>query len=90
VGHLDGVCLDGGMFNNYAIVQGVDQLSRGRLRPGVPPSPETLMHAILTLHEQIRTGAILRRPAVEPAAPAASDSPWTPEVAETVRLGTPT
>jgi NADH-quinone oxidoreductase subunit B len=29
--------------------------------PGCPPSPETLMHAILTLHEKIRTGEITRR-----------------------------
>ena len=34
-----------------------------RLRAGLPPTPETLMHAILTLHEKIRTGDITRRPA---------------------------
>jgi NADH-quinone oxidoreductase subunit B len=87
-----GVCAStGGMFNNYAIVQGVDQLVPVDVyAPGCPPSPETLMHAILTLHEQIRTGAILRRPPVAPPEPPAQDSPWTPEVAETVRLGTPT
>jgi NADH-quinone oxidoreductase subunit B len=30
--------------------------------PGCPPGPETLMHGILTLHEKIRSGQILRRP----------------------------
>ena len=51
-----GVCAStGGMFNNYAIVQGVDQIVPVDVyAPGCPPSPETLMHAILTLHEQIR------------------------------------
>ena len=58
-----GVCAStGGMFNNYAIVQGVDQIVPVDVyAPGCPPSPETLLHAILTLHEKIRTGEITRR-----------------------------
>jgi NADH-quinone oxidoreductase subunit B len=58
-----GVCASsGGMFNNSAIVQGVDQIVPVDVyAPGCPPSPETLMHAILTLHEKIRTGEITRR-----------------------------
>ncbi len=50
------------MFNNYAIVQGVDQIVPVDVyAPGCPPGPETLLHAILTLHEKIRTGEITRR-----------------------------
>ena len=58
-----GVCAStGGMFNNYAIVQGVDQIVPVDVyAPGCPPSPEMLLHAILTLHEKIRTGEITRR-----------------------------
>ncbi len=58
-----GVCASsGGMFNNYAIVQGVDQVVPVDVySPGCPPGPETLMHSILTLHELIRTGEITRR-----------------------------
>jgi NADH-quinone oxidoreductase subunit B len=58
-----GVCAStGGMFNNYAIVQGVDQIVPVDVySPGCPPGPETLMHSILTLHEMIRTGEITRR-----------------------------
>ena len=58
-----GVCASsGGMFNNYAIVQGVDQIVPVDVySPGCPPGPETLMHSILTLHEMIRTGEILKR-----------------------------
>src|SRR3954449_2373123 len=58
-----GVCASsGGMFNNYAIVQGVDQVVPVDVYvPGCPPGPETLMHGILTLHSQIRTGELLRR-----------------------------
>ncbi len=49
-----GVCASsGGMFNNYAIVQGVDQIVPVDVyAPGCPPGPETLIHAILTLHER--------------------------------------
>ena len=58
-----GVCASsGGMFNNYAIVQGVDQIVPVDVyAPGCPPSPETLMHAILTLHDQIKNGELTRR-----------------------------
>jgi NADH-quinone oxidoreductase subunit B len=58
-----GVCASsGGMFNNYAIVQGVDQVVPVDVyAPGCPPSPETLIHAIETLHQLIEDGEIMRR-----------------------------
>ena len=58
-----GVCAStGGMFNNYAIVQGVDQIVPVDVYvPGCPPGPETLLHGILTLHELVRTGEIMKR-----------------------------
>jgi NADH-quinone oxidoreductase subunit B len=58
-----GVCASsGGMFNNYAIVQGVDQVVPVDVyAPGCPPGPETLIHAIGTLHEKIADGDIFRR-----------------------------
>ncbi len=58
-----GVCASsGGMFNNYAIVQGVDQVVPVDVyAPGCPPTPETLIHAIETLHEKIEDGELLRR-----------------------------
>jgi NADH-quinone oxidoreductase subunit B len=58
-----GVCASsGGMFNNYAIVQGVDQIVPVDVYvPGCPPGPETLMHGILTLHASIKSGEILKR-----------------------------
>src|SRR4051795_5139441 len=58
-----GVCAStGGMFNNYAIVQGVDQIVPVDVyAPGCPPGPQTLLHAILTLHEMIRTGELTQR-----------------------------
>lgn len=50
-----GACASsGGMFNNYAIVQGVDHVIPVDIYlPGCPPRPEMLMDAILKLHEQI-------------------------------------
>jgi NADH-quinone oxidoreductase subunit B len=59
-----GVCAStGGMFNNYAIVQGVDQIVPVDVyAPGCPPSPETLIHSIMTLHRLIESGELTRRP----------------------------
>jgi NADH-quinone oxidoreductase subunit B len=50
-----GACASsGGMFNNYAIVQGVDHVVPVDIYlPGCPPRPEMLMDAILKLHEKI-------------------------------------
>jgi NADH-quinone oxidoreductase subunit B len=58
-----GVCAStGGMFNNYALVQGVDQVVPVDVYvPGCPPGPETLFHGILHLHDMIRRGEIMKR-----------------------------
>jgi NADH-quinone oxidoreductase subunit B len=50
-----GVCASsGGMFNNYAIVQGVDHVVPVDIYlPGCPPRPEMLLDAILKLHDKI-------------------------------------
>jgi NADH-quinone oxidoreductase subunit B len=45
----------GGIFNNYAIVQGVDEVVPVDVFvAGCPPRPEALIHGILTLHEKVR------------------------------------
>jgi NADH-quinone oxidoreductase subunit B len=51
-----GVCASsGGMFNNYAILQGVDHVVPVDIYlPGCPPRPEMLLHAILKLHAKIQ------------------------------------
>ena len=51
-----GVCASsGGMFNNYAVVQGVDHVVPVDMYlPGCPPRPEMLMDAILKIHQQIQ------------------------------------
>ena len=58
-----GACASsGGMFDNYTIVQGIDQIVPVDVyAPGCPPTPETLIHAIETLHQKIEDGEILRR-----------------------------
>ncbi len=50
-----GVCASsGGMFNNYAVVQGVDHVVPVDIYlPGCPPRPEMLLNAILALHAKI-------------------------------------
>ncbi|MFN8422836.1 MAG: NADH-quinone oxidoreductase subunit B family protein [Anaerolineae bacterium] len=45
----------GGIFNNYALVQGVDEVIPVDVYvAGCPPRPEALMYGILKLHEQIQ------------------------------------
>jgi NADH-quinone oxidoreductase subunit B len=45
----------GGIFNNYAIVQGVDEIVPVDVYvAGCPPRPEQLIHGIMTLHEKVR------------------------------------
>ena len=58
-----GVCASsGGMFNNYAIVQGVDHVVPVDMYlPGCPPRPEMLMDAILKLHEKINEAPLGER-----------------------------
>ena len=50
-----GVCAStGGMFNNYAVVQGVDHVVPVDMYlPGCPPRPEMLLDAILKLHAKV-------------------------------------
>ena len=57
-----GACAStGGMFNNYALVQGVDQIVPVDVYvPGCPPGPQSLMHGILTLHERIMSGELAK------------------------------
>lgn len=65
-----GACASsGGMFNNYAIVQGVDHIVPVDIYlPGCPPRPEMLIDALLKLHDQIgdtKLGSNRKREIVE-------------------------
>ena len=69
-----GACAStGGVFNNYALVQGVDKVVPVDVYvPGCPPRPEGLLEGIMVLHRKVgargqKSNADLRREAAETA-----------------------
>jgi len=50
---------NGGVFNNYAIIQGVDEvLPVDVYVAGCPPRPEALIHGILVLYDKVQQEGI--------------------------------
>ena len=61
-----GVCAsNGGVFQNYAVVQGVDRIVPVDVyTPGCPPTPEGLIEGVLQLQKKIRSGGRPLAPAM--------------------------
>jgi NADH-quinone oxidoreductase subunit B len=58
-----GACAStGGVFNNYAIVQGVDKIVPVDIYvPGCPPRPEQLIEGIMKLHKKIEKESLKKK-----------------------------
>jgi len=58
-----GACAcSGGVFNNYAIVQGVDKIVPVDIYiPGCPPRPEQLIEGIMKLHQKVLKESLAKK-----------------------------
>ena len=83
-----GACAtSGGVFDNYAIVQGVDKIVPVDVYiPGCPPRPEMLVHAIIMLQEKIMNESLRDRPDTFDAESRESIVPGTLPVTEGTAL----
>ena len=86
-----GACAtSGGVFDNYAIVQGVDKVVPVDVYiPGCPPRPEMLIHAVMMLQDKVMKESVRDRRDAPEGESRAAITPGTLPVTDGSTLRTP-